>query len=77
MSHTESASCPTTVLRSNTRSAPGTATASCSLSTRPDPGSYGIRRPAPNHSAAVTRIKRGASGPAVWSMSIAILLCAI
>src|SRR5215470_3511096 len=54
VSHTLSSSCPAATTRSKTRSASGVAAAWISVSTRADPGSYVIRSPPANHSAAVT-----------------------
>jgi len=54
------ASCSAAATRSNTRRAPGSAAASVSVSTRPAAGSYPIRRPPANHSAAVTSSRSSA-----------------
>src|SRR5258705_4192113 len=59
--------------RSKTRSAPGVATASSSVSTRADSGSYGIRCPPPNHSAAVTSAWSRPGGSVVLYLPIGSL----
>ena len=68
-----SASRSAAATRSKTRSAPGVAAASSSVSTRADSGSYGIRWPPPNHSAAVTRARSCRGGSAVLYLPIGSL----
>ena len=65
VSHMASAGRPAVVTRSNTCSPPGRADVSPSSGIRADRGSYGIRRPPANHSAAVTSARSGTDRSAV------------